>query len=61
MTKTANTAKLKVKKMRFSQPQERYNIIKGRTLDNATYPTVRDNVRISNTRVICCNVCPMIL
>ena len=30
MAKTANTTKQKVKKMRFSEPQKKHNIIKGR-------------------------------
>ena len=30
-------------------------------LDNATYPTAGDNIFISNTKVTCCNVCPMTL
>ena len=31
------------------------------TLDKATYPTTRDNICISKTNVMCCNVCPMTL
>ena len=48
MANTANTTKLKIKKMRFSQPENTRGTTLSReeTLDNATYPKAGDNIQI---------------